>query len=268
MLEVTSGDGTMIAYEKAGEGPALVIVDGALTTRSSGSKAELVRLLAPHLTVYTYDRRGRGDSSDTSPYAVEREIEDIAAVIEEAGGTASAYGHSSGACLALEASVKLGHKVNKLALYEAPYNDDPAARQAFARYLAELSEALSEGRRGDAVALFMSYVGISRQQIEGMRNAPFWAGLEALAPTLAYDHAGIMGPDGSIPRRRVGEVNVPTLVMYGKVGLPFMAVTARQLEELIPGSELAGFDGQAHDVSPAVLGPALVEFMTAPTPAQ
>ena len=132
MKELKSKDGTIIAYETAGDGPALVIVDGALTTRSSGSKAQLVRLLAPHATVYTYDRRGRGDSSDTFPYAVEREIEDIAALIDEAGGTASAYGHSSGACLALEAAVKLGHRINKLALYEAPYNDDPAARDAFA----------------------------------------------------------------------------------------------------------------------------------------
>jgi pimeloyl-ACP methyl ester carboxylesterase len=265
MKELKSKDGTVIAYETAGEGPALVIVDGALTTRSSGSKAQLVRLLAPHATVYTYDRRGRGDSSDTFPYAVEREIEDIAALIDEAGGTASAYGHSSGACLALEAAVKLGHRINKLALYEAPYNDDPAAREAFARYLGELSEALSEGRRGDAVALFMSYVGIPSEQIRGMRNAPIWAGLEAVAPTLAYDHAGIMGQDGSIPTQRVAEVRVPTLVMYGRAGLPFMAETARELQELIPGSQLLGFDGQGHDVSPEVLGPALVEFMTAPT---
>ena len=109
----------------------------------------------------------------------------------------------------------MGHRINKLALYEAPYNDDPAAREAFAKYLGDLSEALSEGRRGDAVALFMRYVGISSEQIHGMRNAPIWAGLEAVAPTLAYDHAGIMGQDGSIPRQRVRDVNVPTLVMYG-----------------------------------------------------
>ena len=111
----------------------------------------------------------------------------------------------------------------------------------------------------------MSYVGVPSEQIRGMRNARISAGLEAVASTLADDHAGIMGQDGSIPTQRVAEVRVPTLVMYGRAGLPFMAETARELQELIPGSQLLGFDGQGHDVSPEVLGPALVEFMTAPT---
>src|SRR6266704_2544578 len=120
MPAVTSADGTAIAYEKNGAGPALVVVDGALTTRTSSSKAELIALLSPRLTVYTYDRRGRGDSGDTPPYAVAREIEDLDAVIEEAGGSAALYGHSSGACLALEAANRLPG-IRKLALYEAPF---------------------------------------------------------------------------------------------------------------------------------------------------
>ena len=129
MDNVRSRDGTTIAFDKEGEGRALIFVDGALSTRSG--KADLASLLSPHFTVYRYDRRGRGDSGDTKPYAVEREIEDIDATIEKAGGSASLYGHSSGGCLALDAAVKLGGKIKKLAMYEAPYNDDPAVQKAW-----------------------------------------------------------------------------------------------------------------------------------------
>src|SRR6266700_4403945 len=178
MPAVTSADGTAIAYDKNGAGPALVVVDGALTTRTSSSKAELIALLSPRLTVFTYDRRGRGDSGDTPPYAVAREIEDIDAVIGEAGGTAAAYGHSSGACLALDAAVALGGRVSKLAMYEAPYDNDPRARAAWDRYLGEMTEALAAGRPGDAVALFMAFVGTPTKQIDGMRRSEFWPDLE------------------------------------------------------------------------------------------
>src|SRR6266567_1560887 len=123
MNTVTSKDGTKIAYDKQDEGPAVILVYGALCYRSTGSLPELVTLLAPHFTVYNYDRRGRGDSGDTKPYAVEREVEDIEALIDEAGGVACLYGHSSGAALALEAALQLGGNVKKLAMYEAPYND-------------------------------------------------------------------------------------------------------------------------------------------------
>src|SRR5438477_29188 len=130
MDTVRSKDGTRIAFDKLGDGPAVILVDGAMGTRSSGSKPELAKLLAQHFTVYSYDRRGRGDSGDTQPYAVDREIEDIDALIDAAGGSACLHGHSSGGCLALEAAVKLGDRVKKLAIYEAPYNDDPEAEKA------------------------------------------------------------------------------------------------------------------------------------------
>jgi pimeloyl-ACP methyl ester carboxylesterase len=130
MNTVRSKDGTTIAFDKQGKGAALILVDGAMGTRSSGSKPQLAKLLAQHFTVYIYDRRGRGDSGDSAPYSVEREIEDIEALIDEAGGSAFVFGHSSGGCLALEATVKLGDKVKKLAMYEVPYNDDPEARKA------------------------------------------------------------------------------------------------------------------------------------------
>src|SRR6266487_4193814 len=218
MPAVTSADGTAIAYEKNGAGPALVVVDGALTTRTSSSKAELIALLSPRLTVYTYDRRGRGDSGDTPPYAVAREIEDLDAVIEEAGGSAALYGHSSGACLALDAAVAFGGRVGKLAMYEAPYDNDPQARAAWERYLSEMSEALAAGRPGDAVALFMAFVGTPAEQIDGVRRSEVWPDMEAVGPTLAYDHAGVLGPDLSVPAERAARVAVPTLVMHGAAG--------------------------------------------------
>ncbi len=263
MDTVRSKDGTTIAFDKQGAGPALILVDGAMGTRSGGSKPQLATLLAPHFTVYRYDRRGRGDSGDTKPYAVEREIEDLEALIDKAGGSAFLYGHSSGACLALDATVTLGDKVTKLALYEAPYNDDPEAQQAWGEYLKHLTDALASGRRGDAVALFMAYVGMPAAQIEGMRQAPFWGEMEAIAPTLAYDHSAIMGKDGSIPTERAARVHVPTLVLHGGNSFPFMRKTAKTLSKTIPVATLRTLDGQTHDVEPEALAPVLVEFFAA-----
>jgi pimeloyl-ACP methyl ester carboxylesterase len=263
MDTVTSKDGTTIAFDAQGDGPALILVDGAMTTRSSGSKPELAKLLAQHFTVYSYDRRGRGDSGDTKPYAVEREIEDIDSLIEEAGGSAFLFGHSSGGCLALDATVRLGDRVKKLAMYEAPYNDDPEAQKAWGEYLKNLTEALASDRRGDAIALFMTLVGVPAAEIEGMRRSPFWSGMEAIAPTLAYDHTGILGQDASIPAERAAHVRVPTLVMNGGKGAPFMLETAKTLSRTIPAAKLRTLDGQAHNVQPEALAPVLVEFFAA-----
>jgi pimeloyl-ACP methyl ester carboxylesterase len=258
---VTSRDRTKIVYDKQGEGPALLLVDGALCGRAS--KSDLADLLAPHFTVYRYDRRGRGDSGDTQPYAVEREIEDIGALIEEAGGTAYLYGHSSGASLALDATVALGDAVKGLALYEPPYDNDPEAQPGWAEYLNQLTEALAADRRGDAVALFMKYVGTPAEQVDGMRQAPFWPGLEALAPTLAYDHTAILGPDRLVPAERAARVPVQTLVMHGRASDPFMGETAHALSHALPHATLRTLDGQTHDVNPGVLAPVLVEFFGA-----
>ena len=263
MTTLKSKDGTTIAFDKQGDGPALILVNGAMSTRSDGSNPELARLLAQHFTVYAYDRRGRGDSADTKPYAVGHEIEDIDALIDKAGGYAFLYGHSSGGCLALEAAVKLSGKVKKLAMYEVPYNDDPEAQKAWGTYIKNLTEALASNRPGDAVALFMAYVGMPAAQIEGMRHAPFWSGMEALAPTLAYDHTAIMGNDGSIPRERAARVQVPTLVMTGGSGAPFMLETAKTLSTTIPHARLRTLEGQAHDVHPEALAPVLAEFFAA-----
>jgi pimeloyl-ACP methyl ester carboxylesterase len=260
MITVNSHDGTEIAYDKLGDGPPLILVDGALCTRSFGSKPDLVDRLAAHFTVYSYDRRGRGDSGDTLPYSVEREIEDIEALIDKAGGVVFLYGHSSGACLALEAALILGTKVEKLAMYEAPYNDDPDAQRAWGEYIRQLTEALAAGRRGDAVALFMAYVGTPADQIDAMRNSPLWPSFESVAPTLAYDHAGILGKEASLPAERAVRVPVPTLVMHGGASYPFMGDTARSLSQAIPAAELRTMEDQSHAVDPTVLSSVLVEF--------
>jgi pimeloyl-ACP methyl ester carboxylesterase len=210
--------------------------------------------------VYSYDRRGRGESGDTQPYALAREVEDIEALINEAGGSAFVYGISSGGALALEAAIKLGDKIKKLAMYEVPYDSEPAARQAWQEYRKQLQELLATNRRGDAVVLFMKFVGTPADQIDGMRHAPVWSMFEQVAPTLAYD-AAALGDDRSVPVERAAKVTVPTLVMNGTV-IPFMLATAKSLAKAIPHAQHRTLEGQSHDVNLEVLAPVLVEFFT------
>jgi pimeloyl-ACP methyl ester carboxylesterase len=258
MTTTTSADGTPIVYDRRGDGPPLVLIDGAMTTRSSGSKPELAERLSERFTVYVYDRRGRGDSGDTLPYAVEREIEDVAAMIALAGAPVGLYGHSSGGCLALEAARSFGTDVSRLAMYEPPYDDDPDGHARWQRYLATLTAALRDGRRGDAAAAFMTVVGMPPEQIENARHSPFWPTAESIAPTLAYD-AAVMG-DGTVPLGRAAEVDVPTLVLYGDAGAAFMAATADTLAKVMPRAEARALAGQTHDVVPAVTQPVLAAF--------
>ena len=261
MQTVTSKDGTQIAYDKHGSGPALILVDGALCYRSFGPMAHLSELLASHFTVYNYDRRGRGESGDTKPYSLEREIEDIEALIDKAGGSAFLFGTSSGGALALEATLKLDAKAKKLAMYEPPYNSDPAAREAWKEYRKQLSELLAADQRGDAAALFMKLVNTPADQVEGMRHAPVWPMFEAVAPTLAYD-AAALGDDGSVPVQKAVKVSTPALVMNG-TALPFMMDTAKALAKAIPHAQQRTLEGQTHDVNLEVLAPVLVDFYTA-----
>ncbi|HEY8741606.1 MAG TPA: alpha/beta hydrolase, partial [Chloroflexota bacterium] len=232
-------------------------------SRSSWSGPDLATLLAPHCTVYNYDRRGRGESGDALPFAVEREVEDIAALIAAAGGTACLYGHSSGAALALEAAFRLGRRVQKLAIYDAPYDDDPAARPAWQQYLHQLTDYLAADRRGDAVALFLHYLGVPAAHIDGTRHGPSWPVLEAIAPTLAYDHTALLGEDRAVPIERAAQISVPTLVLHGGASDPFMHATARALSQALPQATLRALEGQQHDVDVAVLAPVLVAFFSA-----
>ncbi|HEY6540525.1 MAG TPA: alpha/beta hydrolase [Ktedonobacteraceae bacterium] len=257
MRTVISKDGTPIAFDQSGQGPALILVAGALNIRL---RASLAARLAQRFSVFAYDRRGRGESGDTMPYAVEREVEDIDALITGAGGSAFLFGHSSGGALALEAAIQLGEKVKKLAIYEVPYNDDREFRRAWRAYIQQLTGLLAANRRGDAVALFMQFVGTPAGQIEGMRHSPDWPSLEAIAPTLAYDHAAIMGNDLSVPIERAAQVRVPTLIMNGSASFPFMYETARTLSQAIPHAQFRTLEGQDHGPADDVLAPVLEEF--------
>jgi pimeloyl-ACP methyl ester carboxylesterase len=260
MKTVQSADGTTIAFDKSGKGPALILVDGALGQRTMDAETtQLAPLLAKHFTVLHYDRRGRGDSMDTQPHAVEREIEDIDALITEAGGSAFLFGISSGAALALEAALQLGGKVKKLVMYEAPYNDDEAARQAWKAYRKQLADVLAQGRKGDALALFMLLVGMPPDHLDTVRQHPMWPMWEAVAPTLAYD-AAVMGEDASVPIEKAARVAVPTLVMDGGASYPFMHVTALALVRAMPHAQHRTLEGQTHEVAPQVLAPVLEEF--------
>jgi pimeloyl-ACP methyl ester carboxylesterase len=262
MAKVASKDGTTIGYDKKGKGPAVILVDGAMGYRALGFGNKLQDLLAEHFSVYAYDRRGRGESGDTKPYALEREIEDIEALIEAAGGSAFVYGISSGACLALEAAIRLDSKIKKLALFEPPYNDEPGSRRAWWDYTKQLGELVAANRRGDAVVLFMKFVGTPAQMIDGMRQSPGWPAMESVAPTLPYD-AAAMGKDRAAPIDRAASVTAATLVMDGganKTFMPFMNATALTLAKAIPHAQQRTLEGQTHAVEAEALAPVLVEF--------
>jgi pimeloyl-ACP methyl ester carboxylesterase len=255
-----SKDGTTIAFDRLGDGRVVIVVGGATCDRAM--TRPLAEQLAQHFTVINYDRRGRGDSGDTAPYAVEREIEDLAALISEVGGTASVYGHSSGAGLALHAAAH-GLPIARLVLHEPPYAPDGEEERRISwEYAERLRAILAEGRRGDAVALFMTTVGTPQETVEGMRNEPWWAGLEEIAPTLAYD-SEVMGDSirgGTIPVDLVGRVRPRTLVLVGGASPAWMIDICRQFADALPNGGHRALGGQEHIVPPELLAPVLVEF--------
>jgi pimeloyl-ACP methyl ester carboxylesterase len=261
MDTVASHDGTTIAFDRSGEGPSLVFVDGALADRSAGRS--LAALLAPRFTVYSYDRRGRGDSTDTAPYAVEREVEDLDALIGEAGGSAMLVGGSSGGVLALEAARTL--PVTKLVIYEPPFIVDDSRAPLPDDYVERLRDVASSGRRGEAVEYFMTVgVEVPAEQIAGMRQAPFWAGLESIAHTIAYDGV-IMGDTMSgsaAPLQRWASVTIPTLVVDGGASPQWMHNGAQAIADVLPAARRVTLEGQTHAVDPAVLAPVLEEFFS------
>ena len=264
MPTVSSRDGTALAYDVVGAGPAVVLVDGALGFRAFGSSPQLAALLAPGCTVYNYDRRGRGESGDTLPYQLAREIEDVAALIELAGGSAALYGISSGGALALEAAAALGERVDRLALYEIPYDATEQGMTAWRKYRSTLAECLADGRRGDAVVAFMRLVGAGDEGVERMRESPVWPTFEAVAPTLAYD-AAALGDDRTVPTERAARLTVDTLVMDGALSLeqmPFMRASAETLAAAMPHARRLTLEGQAHDVDSNVIAPVLLSFFT------
>jgi pimeloyl-ACP methyl ester carboxylesterase len=257
MDKVRSNDGTTIAFDRLGSGPPVILVSGASTAR--GIHAQLAELLSRQFTVFNYDRRGRGDSEDTPPYAIQREVDDLAAVITEAGGAAAVFGNSSGAVLALHGAAA-GLPVTKLALWEPPFMVDPEAPRRQHEYVTQLTKLLDAGRRGDAMELFMRNIGLPEQMIAGMRNAPMWPDMEAIAPTLAYD-ATIMG-DSMVPNRLVASVTAPTLVLDGSDTGAWAANSAEALVAALPNPQRHTLEGQNHNVSWEVLTPVLIEFFS------
>lgn len=259
MEKTRSKDGTTIAFDRYGEGPPIILVGGATCDRAmTRPHAEE---LAKHCAVINYDRRGRGDSGDTAPYAVEREVEDLEALIVEAGGTAAVYGHSSGAGLVLHAAAH-GLPITRVVLHEPPYVPDVEEERRVSReYAQNLRVMLSENRRGDAVELFMTTVGMPREMVDQMRHDPSWAGLEAMAPTLAYDSA-IMGDGagGTVPTDLAGRVAAETLVVCGGASPAWMIDVGRRVADALPNGRLGILEGQEHVVPPEVLAPVLAEF--------
>lgn len=258
MQTVRSNDGTLIAFERSGNGPPVILVGGALSTRAGG--APLAAELAPHFTVICYDRRGRGDSGDTPPYAVEREIEDLAALIDAAGGSAYVFGISSGAALSLLAAAS-DHPITRVAVFEPPYAVDASRPPVSSDYRTRLDTLLAEGRRGDAVEHFLTEgVGVPPDLVAQMRQAPMWPGMEAVAHTLPYDHAVM--EDNAIPTARFASITIPTLVLDGGASPAWIRHAAQELADTIPNARHLTLENQTHNVAPDAIAPVLVEFFT------
>lgn len=260
MTITVSKDGTKIAFDKTGQGPALIIVAGAFQGRMA--MATYAESLSKYFTVYNYDRRGRGDSGDIQPYAVEREIEDINALIQEAGGSAFVFGGSSGGVLTLDAAAH-GSSITKLAVYEPPFVVDDSRDPVAIDMVDQLRNMVASGRRGDAAEMFMIKGSLMpAEMVAGMRTQPFWPEVEAVAHTLVYD-AIIM--DGTmrgapLPTDRWASIKIPTLVMYGGAGPAWSRNAAEALVALLPNAEAQILTGQFHELTPEALTPVLAKF--------
>jgi len=255
--QVTSADGTSIAYDDLGRGAPVVIVSGMFCDRER--TRPLAEALARHGRVVNYDRRGRGESGDTPPYAVEREVEDLAALIAAVGGEAAVYGHSSGAGLALQAAAS-GLPISRLVLHEPPYGPDDEASRAAAQALAVgVGAAIDEDRRADAIALFMADSGLPTELVDAMSQDPT---MQALAPTMPYDLA-VMDDHGggTLPDDLVRAVSVPTLVIAGGASPDFFRDTADRIAALLRDGHHIVLDDHAHDAPADVVAPVVGGFL-------
>lgn len=262
MNTVVSKDGTKIAYDKQGQGPALIFIDGALNSRAMSLAAPIAKQMAKNFTVYTYDRRGRGDSTDTLPYAIERETEDLEALIDAAGGSAYVLGLSSGALLALESTKKLGGKVKKLALYEAPMILDDSRPPLGKPALEEVKKMIAEDRRDDAIRFFMKAVQTPRFVIFIMRLMPTWKVVRSYAHTLVYDLT-IASPyqEGKpLPKGQWSSATMPTWVGIGGKSFVWMKNAQKALADTLPNATLHELPGQTHVVQAKAIVPELEQF--------
>jgi pimeloyl-ACP methyl ester carboxylesterase len=257
---IKSKDGTQIAYEKTGAGPAIIIVNGALSYRAVYDDKSLMSALSKDFTLYTYDRRGRGESTDTTPYSVDREIEDIEALITEAGGSAYLYGASSGAVLSLLAAARLGKsRISKLALYEPPFvSVSEKDKKKFEDQVKRIGELIKTGNRGDAAAFHFTAIGTPPEALEKLRKSREWPLMENVEHTLAYDYAIL--DDGAVPVDAAKQATMPVLVMNGEKSLPLMSEAANNLSRNLPNAQRKILNGQTHQASPEILAPVLKEF--------
>ena len=268
MQTVTSKDGSRIAYDRYGEGPAVILVGGALGYRKFKKMEELARLLAEHCTVINYDRRGRGDSTEVTPFAhdtaLERETEDIAALIDAEGGSASLWGWSSGGALALRAA-GAGIVVERVSVYEVPFMVTPAAKRPTPDYGERLDELVAAGDRSGAVRHFMrNSVGVPAPLVALMRLMPMWRGLKATAHTLPYDWAALGRHTmygAPLSAAEWAAVTAPTLVVYGAKSPAVLQQGSRALAEVLPNAELRELEGVSHNVKMDLLAPVLAEFL-------
>jgi alpha-beta hydrolase superfamily lysophospholipase len=261
---VRSSDGTRIGFDRSGTGPPLILVGGAFQYRAiDESTATLVERLAPYFTVFHYDRRGRGESGDSAPYAVEREVEDLDALVGAAGGSAFVFGMSSGGALTLEAAAA-GVAITKLALYEPPFAVDENSFQAPDDFLDRLRSLNAAGRPGDAVEYFLTAgLGMPGEMVAEMRLAPVWHGFEAVAHTLVYDTV-LMGGQDTLLAERAPTVTAPALLLDGGASPPWAAAAVDALAAILPHAERCTLAGQTHDVAADALAPALEEFFGMP----
>jgi pimeloyl-ACP methyl ester carboxylesterase len=256
MRTAISADGTKIAFDQTGQGPPVILVVGAFNDRSTG--APLAKALESQLTVLNYDRRGRGASGDTQPYAVEREVEDLDALIREAGGAARVFGYSSGATLALEGAAR-GLNITKLALYDPPFMVGDGVPRPPKDLAGQLAKLVASGRRGEAVELFQTrLVGIPEPVVAQLRHAPFRPALEEIAHTLVYD-ATVVG-DLKLPAAQLRSIKAPTLVVYGGESPAFLGDAAKALAAALPDGRVRSLEGQSHDIVPMALAPVLLDF--------
>lgn len=258
MKTTTSKDGTTLAYDVVGSGPALVYITGAICFRKFSPVANDVKAFAKEFTVYNYDRRGRGDSGNTLPWSLDREIEDIEAIIDAAGGKACLYGHSSGAVLALEATMRLGDKVQKTILYDASNVHDQTEKAEYAGLRNRTQALLDAGKNGAAVKNFLTEIGMSKAFIALLPLFPGWKTMKALAPTLMYDIA----ITGDVPPvDRAARITTPLFIMVGGKSPTALHNVADQLARAVPHAQHVVVDGQDHMVSASAVLPHLVAFL-------
>ena len=258
MKTTRSKDGTILAYDILGAGPPLIYIAGATCFRSYAPIREDAEAFAAEFTVYNYDRRGRGDSGDTPPYAIAREVEDIGAMIDAAGGKAHLYGHSSGAVLALEAALRFGDKVERAVIYDPSYVHDEAERLSYAELSRTVHALLDGGKRAKALRTFLTGIGMPRVFAWLMPLFPGWKTMRALAPTLAYD---ITLTKDLPPVERATSLTVPVQIVVGEKSPASIHHVADQLARAIPGASLERLAGQDHMVSAKALLPILSRFL-------